>query len=111
MIAPVAAQKLPRSNAALELTPQVLAHGSVGNFRARFALRPFHDDIAANQRHDRPTGHVPAFIYGPGRYRVEKIFRDLGPPFQIDDDQVCVSSRNDRPFLWIETENPRGVLA
>lgn len=42
---------------------------------------------------------------------MKQIFRDLGPPFQVDDDQVCVRSGDDRAFLRIETENPRGVLA
>ena len=34
-----------------------------------------------------------------GGYGVEKLFGDLGPPFQIDDDQVPNRSRDDRAFL------------
>ena len=40
----------------------ILPNGGFGNFCARLVLRPFHDDIAANQCHHRPSRNVPAFI-------------------------------------------------
>ena len=40
----------------------ILPDGGFSNFRARFAFGPFHDDIAANQCHHRPSRNVPAFI-------------------------------------------------
>src|SRR6266850_315657 len=63
----------------------ILSDGGVGNCRAAFVLGPLHDDIAANQCHDRPAGDLPAFVDRPRRYRVEKLLGDFGAPFQIHD--------------------------
>src|SRR5258705_14018563 len=77
-------RSLSRAKRAMAL--YVLSDGSVDNFRAWFVLGPFHDDVAANQWHDRPAGDLPAFVDRPRRYRVEKLLGDFGAPFQIDDD-------------------------
>src|SRR5713226_4914220 len=96
--------------AARELSPEIRAHGGLCDLGARFAFGPLHDDVAADESHDRPTGHIPALIDGPGRHRMEKILCDLRPPLQIDDDQIRIGPGENHAFFGIEAEDPRGVF-
>src|SRR2546427_9296824 len=98
------------SRAARELASQVLAYRSVADPSAWFTLWPFHDDVAADKRHDGPAGDIPALVNGPGRYRVKHIARDLNPALQIDDHQIRIGTDRNRPFFRIEAEDTRWIF-
>ena|SRR5262245_57138074 len=46
-----------------DLSLEILARRSRRDLGAGSAGGPFHDDVAADESHDRPAGHVPTFIY------------------------------------------------
>ena len=65
-----------------DFSPEILPRRGIRDLGARSALGPFHDDLAADNRHDRPTGDIPALVNRPGSYGVEKLFGDRCAPFR-----------------------------
>ncbi len=77
-------------------------HGAAPAARLRNQRPVFHDKASAHQRMNRQTLHAAAVPWRDAGARLQRCVGDGPFPPQIDDREVGVGARHDRPLARIE---------